>query len=158
MIPVRIVDLVSDFQKATVVLEDVEQRVRFAFTTDPRETHRLAKEMGRMRCRCNPVYDFIQSLLGPLDATISRVVLDDMGRGIRALVYLQRKEAELTIPCYPPDALALALREKVPVYATGEVLAQAERLSPPGSLPLGPPEVRQWLKRVRPADFSSGTT
>lgn len=156
MVLVRILDLAcsADHQRAIVVLEDVEQRVRLTFSTDPNEARRLAREMGRARCACNPVYDFIQSLLCTCQATISRVVLDDMGgKGIGALIYLRRAEVELSLPCYPPDALALALRARVPVYATTKVLAHAQPLSAPGTLPPGPAQVTQWLARVKPEDF-----
>lgn len=156
MILMRILDVAcsADHQKAIVVLEDVEQRFRLTFSTDPHEAHRLAREMGRARCACNPVCDFIESLLSTFQATVSRVVLDDAeGKGIGALIYLRRAEAELSLPCYPPDALALALRAKAPVYASAKALAHAERLSTPRTLPPGPPEVRRWLERVTPEDF-----
>ncbi len=37
--------------------------------------------------------------------------------------------ANLTIPCYPPDALAVAVRAKVPIYATARVRARAKSLT-----------------------------
>jgi len=57
---------------------------------------------------------------------MTRVVLDDAGAsGIGVAVWLQRGGARLTIPCYPPDALGLAHRAKVSIYATAEALAYA---------------------------------
>lgn len=156
MVLMRILELTcsADHQRAIVVLEDVEQRFRLAFSTDPHEAQRLAREMGRARCACNPVYDLIQSLLGTFQATISRVVLDDIGsKGVGALIYVQRAEEEVSFPCYAPDALALALRAKVPVYASAKVLAHAQALSAPETLPSAPAEVMQWLERVKPEDF-----
>ncbi len=152
----RVVELAcgADQQRAIVVLEDMEQRFRLTFSTGAHEAHRLAREMGRARCACNPVFDFIQSLLCTFEATISRVVLDDVGgKGIGALIYLRRAESELNLSCYPPDALALALRAKVPIYASAKVLAHGQLLSAPGTLPTGPAEVCQWLERVKPEDF-----
>lgn len=149
-----IIETMRALQRAIVVLEDVEQRFRLTFSTDPHEAHRLAREMGRARCACNPVYDFIQSVLCTFQATISRVVLDDVeGKGIGALIYLRRADAELSLPCYPPDALALALRAKVPVYASAKVLAHAQALSASGTLPAGPADVSQWLEQLKPEDF-----
>lgn len=150
MVQMRIRELACsvDHRRTIIVLEDAEQRYRLTFSANPHEAHRLAREMGRAGCACNPVYDFIEALLGSFEATVSRIVLDDVGEnGIRALVYLRRGGEELPLPCYPPDALALALREKAPIYATPDSLAHAEPLSP------GSAEVRQWLKRVRPEDF-----
>jgi len=150
---VREITCSADHERAIIVLEDTEQRFRLAFSTDPHEAHRLAREMGRARCACNPAYDFIESLLCTFQAAVRRVVLDDAeGKGIGALIYLRRAEAELSLPCYPPDALALALRAGVPIYATAKALAHAQSLSAPGTLPPGPAELL-WLERVKPEDF-----
>lgn len=115
--------------------------------------------LGRLQiaksCPCNPIYDFVDSLLSTLQATITRVVLDDAGElGVRAVVWLERADARLTIPCYPPDALGLALRAKVPIYATAEALARARPLTTRGDISRpGPAEVSRWLQRVSPGDF-----
>lgn len=156
MIPMRIREVTCshDPHRTLVVLEDLEQRFRLAFSTDPHEAHRLARELGRARCACNPIYDFIQSLLETFRAALSRVVLHDTGgRGIGALIHLQAADGELTLPCYAPDALALALRARVPIYVSRKVLAYAECLSAPGTDPPEPAEVRPWLDGIRPEDF-----
>jgi bifunctional DNase/RNase len=98
----------------------------------------------------------MRRLLEALQATATRVVLDVVqGEGLDGLVYIQQAESERGIPCYASDALVLALRANLPIYATAEALAYAERLSPsPSALDAGG-EVRQWLEQVRPEDFSS---
>ena len=58
--------------------------------------------------------------------------------------------AELPVPCYPPDAIALALRTGVPVYATAAALSHAEPAPPPP-----PREITAWLDQVRPDDFNT---
>jgi len=68
-------------------------------------------------------------------------------------VYVRSGGSELGVPCYPPDALALALRANVPIYATADALAQSERVMP-GDRGESP-AVAQWLARVRPEDFSA---
>lgn len=151
---IREVTCSHDPHRTVVVLEDLEQRFRLAFSTDPHEAHRLAREMGHARCACNPIYDFIQSLLHTFQASMTHVVLDDTGsKGIHALVHLQLPEEKMTLSCYPPDALALALRAKVPIYATPEVLVHAEWLSRPGALTAASEEIRPWLEQVKPEDF-----
>ncbi len=157
MTPMRIRALVPspDEERAVVVLEDVEQRFQFAFSADLHEAHRLGRAVGSAQCTCNPIYDFIEALMSTLQAAMTRVVLDDAGAlGIRAVVWLQCGEARLPIPCYPPDALGLALRAKVPIYATAEALAYARPLTSAGDVPRpGPAEVSRWLQRVSPDDF-----
>src|SRR5712691_3541009 len=108
MTPMRIRALVPspDEERVVIVLEDVEQRLQFAFSADLHEAHRLGRAMGSAQCTCNPIYDFIESLTSSLQAAMTRVVLDNAGGfGIRAAVWLQHGDARLAIPCYPPDAL-----------------------------------------------------
>lgn len=144
-------------KRSIIVLEDISGRLTLTFYADPGEVRRLGQELTRGRCACHPVYDFIQGLLTAFEATPTRVVLDDVeGEGIGGLVYLRRAGCELRVPCYPPDALALALRTDVPIYATTAALDHAESLSPSPSTPNPGGNVRQWLEQVKPEDFSSG--
>jgi bifunctional DNase/RNase len=157
MTRVRVLDVGSmrDSRRSVILLEDLEQRLRLTFSTDAGEAQRLAKELGRGRCRCNPIYDFIQSLLDACGATIGRVVLEDLpGKGLEALVdvTLDGIAVPITLSCFPPDALALALRVQAPIYATPRVLAHAEpwqrcRVAATAA------DVQRWLGRLRPDDF-----
>jgi len=159
MTPMRIRALLRspDNERTVIVLEDVERRLQFTFSADLHEAHRLGKALGSTQCTCNPIYDFIESLMCAVRTTITRVVLDDAGGfGIRAVVWLNCAEARLPISCYPPDALGLALRAKVPIYATAEALAHAKPLTTiDDAAPAGSVEVSRWLQHVSPDDFCS---
>ena len=146
----------SEHNRAIVVLEDAERRYRLAFDVSPHEAHRLAYELGRARCAGTPVYDFIQALLDAVHASMTHLVLDDLGgTGVSGFIYCRRAESDVGVPCYVPDALALALRMKRPIYATAEALVHAEPLPPSASAHGEQSDVKQWLEQVRPEDFSS---
>jgi bifunctional DNase/RNase len=146
----------SEHNRAIVVLEDAERRYRLAFYVSRHEAHRLAHERGRARCAGTPVYDFIQALLDAVHVPMSHVLLDDQGgTGVSGFIYCRRAESDVGVPCYIPDALALALRMQRPIYATAEALVHAEPLLPAASAHGEPSDVQQWLERVRPEDFSS---
>jgi bifunctional DNase/RNase len=68
------------------------------------------------------------------------------------VLHVQWAGAELAVPCYPPDALALALRTGLPIYATGDALAHAQPLPAEPGMTSG--DVGAWLQRVKPDDFS----
>jgi uncharacterized protein len=139
--------------RTIIVLEDAGQRLTLRFYADPEETRRLAQALRHGRCACHPVYDFIDGLLQAFRATPTRVVLDDVeGRGIGGLLYARHADSEVGIPCYPPDALALALRAELPIYATPRALEHAEPASRASAAEGG--DVRHWLERVKPEDFS----
>jgi bifunctional DNase/RNase len=117
MTPMRIRALLSspDNDRAVIMLEDAEQRRRLAFSADLQATQRLGRALGNGKCVCHPIYDFVDPLLGVLQARITDVVLDDAGDlGIGAVIELEHAGMRLGIPCYPPDAIAVAVRAKVP--------------------------------------------
>jgi bifunctional DNase/RNase len=139
--------------RALVVLEDVAQTRRLTFYADPHETHRLAQAMASGPNVCHPVYDFVRALLRQLGAAPTRVVLEDVdGHGVGALVYVRHGEEDVAVSCYPPDALAVAVRETLPIYATPAALAHAQPLpSPDGEQG----QVSAWLWRIHPRDFEA---
>jgi bifunctional DNase/RNase len=137
--------------RVLVVLEDAAGARRLTFYADPGETRRLQQTVERGPAACHPVYDFVRALLGAVSARLLRVVLEDVrGEGIGALVHLRQGATETVVSCYPPDAVALALREQLPIYATDAALDHAVPVAPPST---GPAEVADWLERVRPRDF-----
>lgn len=151
---IREINACPKHPRTTIVLEALDRRATLTFNADRDEVRRLTQEIVRRGCACHPIYDFVQALLLALDGDPTRVVLDDAGgRGIGGRVYVRSGAGELGVPCYPPDALALALRANVPVYATADALAQSKRVMPGD--PDEPPDVAQWLAHVRPEDFSA---
>jgi bifunctional DNase/RNase len=142
--------------RTIIVLEDVSERFRLTFYADLGEAQRLARVIERAPCVGQPVYDFIQSLLEALQTTVTRVVLDEVkGKLIGSFIYFRQAESDFVVPCYAPDALALALRANLPIHATSAALAHAERLSSSLSTPDEHGEVTQWLEQVKPEDFSA---
>lgn len=139
--------------RTLIVLEDMARSRRLTFYADPGETRRLAQAVERGPRACHPVYDLIRALLGVLGASPMRVVLEDVeGRGVGALMHVRRGGSETVVTCYPPDAVALALREHLPIYATPAALDHAEPLSPPNA---EPGAVTRWVQHVRPQDFEA---
>jgi len=135
---------------AVVRLDDTQRHLTMTFSADATEASRLARVIERGPQTCHPVFDFVGALLGSFEAGVARIVLDDVqGEGIAGLVYVGWGGGELPVPCYPPDAIALALRAGVPIYATAAALAHAEPAPPP------PGAITAWLDSVRPDDFQA---
>jgi bifunctional DNase/RNase len=142
--------------RAIIRLEDVHERLRLTFYADLEEAQRLAHVIERGPYATQPVYDFMQSLLAACQITATRVVLDEVqGERIGSYISCQRATSEVVVPCYAPDALALALRANLPIYATAAALAHAEHLSCSPSPLDARGEMTQWLAQVKPEDFSS---
>ncbi len=156
--PMRIKEIAScrNHGRTTIVLEDESHRLTLTFHADREEARRLVQEVTRPGCACHPIYDFIAGLLRALAATPTRVVLGDAaGQGIGGVIVVRHGEVEVGLPCYPPDGLALAIRFRLPLYATTEALAHAEQARPAAESGDNKGDIERWLERVRPEDFSS---
>jgi len=143
-------------KRGLIVLEDVARRLTLAFDVHPDEVPRLARMMKGSPQVVHPLHDFIQAFFDAFLVTPTDVVLDDVpGRGLMAFVQVQRAGTMLSIPCYAPDALALATQMKTPIYATERALVHAGPLSPAADLTVkeSDEDVHVWLARVKPTDF-----
>ncbi|MFI5078911.1 MAG: bifunctional nuclease domain-containing protein [Vicinamibacteria bacterium] len=148
LIHLRDVRLCPAHHSAIVRMDDVSGALTMTFAADSHEAVRLGRVVRHGPQACHPIFDFVRALLCSLEAGVTRVVLEDVqGEGISGVVYVGTGAAEVPVPCYPPDAIALALRAGIPIYATHDALAHAEPSPPPADA------VSEWLERVRPADF-----
>jgi hypothetical protein len=74
-------------------------------------------------------HDLLNTLLGRLDASLQRVVIDDLWRQTYyAKLHVISDGQTLAIDARPSDAIALALRAGAPIYATEEVMQSAATL------------------------------
>ena len=152
MTPMRVIEVSTcSHTGQPMVLLQVEGRDRWlAFYLPINEANRLARCLGMTQCACAPIFELIEQLVGHLGATVVRACLEGDERGLSAGLVLDRGGAELLIPCHPADALALAVRARAPIVAGDSALAHARATGTP------PPKnaMRDWLDRVRPADFA----
>jgi bifunctional DNase/RNase len=143
-------------KRGLIVLEDVARRLTLAFDVHPDEVPRLARMLKGSQQVVHPLHDFIQAFLDAFLVTPTDVVLDDVpGKGLMAFVQVQRAGTMHSIPCYAPDALALAAQMKTPIYATERALVHAGPRSPASDLPVkeSDEDVHAWLARIKPTDF-----
>src|SRR6266436_1565418 len=77
-------------------------------------------------------HDLFLTLFGRLNVTLTRVVITDLRDDIfYAIVYLNAGGPELQLDARPSDAIALAIRAKVPVLVEERVFEKAGNTAPP---------------------------
>lgn len=92
-------------------------------------------------------HDLLQHILERLRATVKHVVVHDMRENtFYAAISLEVEGREVTLDARPSDAIALALRAGVPIYARRELLAASES-----------ERVQAWLEDLKPTDFDTQT-
>jgi bifunctional DNase/RNase len=131
-----------------VVLQTASGDRYLGFLVPLNEANRLARVLGMSGCRCAPIYELLLGLSMAVDTPVRHAVLDGCSEGIGATLVFRRAGEDLTIECHPADALAIAVRTRVPVYATAAALAMACPARP------NPEDATtRWLESVRPSDF-----
>ncbi|MBI2882822.1 MAG: bifunctional nuclease family protein [Candidatus Methylomirabilis oxyfera] len=127
------------------------------------EAHRIASELRvegehpACRCRTNSLYALIEGLLSPVGITIASVILDASGGDmVVATVKMRAGALDTAAACHTADALALAIRLRVPVFATETLVKLVEAKGAKGRQDPVPAEgeTASWLDRVTPIDFS----
>jgi bifunctional DNase/RNase len=144
----------ADLQ-AQVLLEDVDRSRWLSFYLPMNEANRLARVLGKTCCAGVPIFDLIGEIAEAGGLELVRAEIDGDPQGVNASLVLRRDGRDLAMVCHPADALALALRARVPILASDAALANAC----PADHELRAHAVRRWLDRLRPADFddSRGT-
>jgi uncharacterized protein len=71
-------------------------------------------------------HDLIRTIMERLDATLDRVVIDDLwNTTFYAKLYLKTKKEEIEIDARPSDSLALAVRFEAPIFVSEGILDQS---------------------------------
>jgi hypothetical protein len=106
------------------------------------------------------VFDLVEGLLSRFRASLIRVVLDGGEGGISGHVYVRTERGEDGVSCHPSDALALATRAGVPIFAAEGALRYACPLPAATPRPLrerleaaDARTLHEWLEGVTPEDF-----
>jgi len=105
-----------------VVLEGKRDRRRVAMTIGPAEATGIAVPLQGVTPPRPLTHDLFLTLFGRLNVTLTRVVITDLRNDIYyATLHLTGSGGELTLDSRPSDAIALAIRAKVPVLVEDRV-------------------------------------
>jgi len=100
-------------------------------------------------------HDLTKSLIEKLKGRVDKVVINDLRNNTFYAQILMKKNGEnIQVDSRPSDAIALALRLKVPIYIEEEVLDKVSV----GSKPIEEKEIEDFkkkLKDLRPEDFGA---
>jgi len=98
-------------------------------------------------------HDLLKTIIDKMSAHVTQIVINDLKEGtFYAQIHMSADSSDMLIDARPSDAIALAVRTKVPIYADSSVLDQAAIVSEMGE----DEEVerfREFLDNVRPEDF-----
>jgi uncharacterized protein len=99
-------------------------------------------------------HDLMKNLLDEVGVSVERISITELRDGIfYALVHIARNGSRFEISSRPSDAIALAVRSSVPIFAAEEVLAEAS-IDVPDEEEQEVEKFREFLDQVSPDDFA----
>lgn len=109
-----------------VILKDVERDRYLPIWIGAWEASAIAMRLQGVEAARPLTHDLFVSALEQLGVRLDRVVISELSdETYHARLFLQRDGTEVEVDARPSDALALAVRSEVPIFAAEEVLAQA---------------------------------
>ena len=130
---VQVLAVVQDSrtQQPVVVLEGKRDRRQLTMLIGPAEATSIAVPLQGVVPVRPLTHDLFLTLFGQLKVTLTRVVITDLRDGIYyATVQVQTPATPIQLDARPSDAIALAIRAKVPVLVEDRVFDKSELLSP----------------------------
>jgi len=119
-------------QQPTVLLQGRRDKRSVALAIGLAEATGIAVPLQGVTPPRPLTHDLFLTLFGRLKVTLTRVVITDLRDDIfYAIVYLNAGGPELQLDARPSDAIALAIRAKVPVLVEERVFDKAGSSAPP---------------------------
>jgi bifunctional DNase/RNase len=136
-----------------VVLKDLGGESVLPIWVGIYEANAIALEIEKVTTPRPMTHDLIKVLLTGLEATVRKVVVNELRDDtFYALIWLEREGEMISIDSRPSDALALALRHDCPIYVEEKVL-QSSRASTTVSEKVNNEELRKWLENLNDEDL-----
>jgi len=117
------------------------------------EANAIAQQLDGSLSPRPMTHDLLGNLIDALHGRVDRVVITDLrDNTFFAIIHLERNGEKLAIDARPSDAMALALRLKVPIFVEDAVLARSSASGEEGQVDEAE-RLRRWLETVDPEEL-----
>jgi bifunctional DNase/RNase len=113
-------------QARVVILKEVEGERHLPIWIGPFEAEAIAMELQSIQSSRPLPYDLLRSVIGELGAEVRRIVITEITNDVfYARIVLDSQGSSVEIDSRPSDAIALAVRVKVPIFVDDSVMERA---------------------------------
>lgn len=117
------------------------------------EANAIAQQLDGSLSPRPMTHDLLGNLINALHARVDRVVITDLrDNTFFALIHLDRNGEKYEIDARPSDAMALALRVKVPIFVEDTVIERSSASGEEGQVDEAE-RLRRWLQTVDPEEL-----
>ena len=114
----------------TILLRGKQGKQELTLFIGPFEAQSIAVPLQQMKAPRPLTHDLALTFLSTFHSRLRRVIISDLkDNTYYATLYLEADGKELTLDSRPSDAIALALRAGVPIYANDKALVGGSRPS-----------------------------
>lgn len=113
-------------QARVVILKEVEGDRHLPIWIGAFEAEAIAMELQGIAASRPLPYDLLRSVIGELGAEVNRIVITEINNDVfYARIVIQQNGMGVEIDSRPSDAIALAVRAKVPIFVEDAVMERA---------------------------------
>ncbi len=113
-------------QHRVVILREVEGDRHLPIWIGPFEAEAIAMVLQGVGSARPLPYDLLTNVIEELGATVSRIVVSSLDQDVfYSRIVLVHQGSEVTIDSRPSDAIALAVRAKIPIHVDESVMEKA---------------------------------
>jgi bifunctional DNase/RNase len=113
-------------QHRVVILKDVDSERYLPIWIGPCEADAITLELQDVEVSRPLTHDLLKSVISEMGAEVAYIVVNDLHNDIFfAQIVVNVNGTQLTIDSRPSDAIALAVRVRVPIYVEDSVMARA---------------------------------
>jgi len=118
------VSLIS--QQRIVMLRDAESDHQLPIWIGPCEADAIGIELQDTELARPLTHDLLKNVVEQMGGTISHILINELRDSVfHARLYIKVDGETQNIDCRPSDAIALAVRAKVPIFVAEQVMAEA---------------------------------
>ncbi len=116
------------------------------------EANAIALQIENVSTPRPMTHDLLKNVIQDLEATVTKIVVSDLKENtFYALIYLDRNGETIAIDARPSDAIALALRTRVPIFVEELVIDNAKTIDTPEKA--DSERLQKWLESLDPDDL-----
>lgn len=112
-------------QHRIVMLKELDGERQIPIWIGPCEADAITIELQDVKVARPVTHDLLKNVIGVMGGEISHVLVKELREGIfHARLYVDVNGKEVDIDCRPSDAIALAVRAKVPIFVAEDVATE----------------------------------
>lgn len=135
-----------------VILKDVDGNAVLPIWVGIYEANAIALEIEKVSTPRPMTHDLLKTLLLGFDATVRKVVVNELRDDtFYAVIWIERNGELISVDARPSDALALALRMDCPIFVEEDVL-KSSKVAAAAADPGSNDELRRWLENLGEED------